>query len=86
VQDTGIGIPSERMEEIFEDFRQLDGSATRRYGGTGLGLALVRRIVEAHGARITVDSRVGGGSQFAFSLPVADRQADDRPGKAVGVG
>lgn len=69
VQDTGIGIPADRLGELFEDFRQLDSSPTRRYGGAGLGLALVRRIVEAHGARISVDSQPGRGSLFAFALP-----------------
>jgi signal transduction histidine kinase len=69
VADTGIGIPPGRREEIFESFRQLDGSSTRRYGGTGLGLALVRRIVEAHGSEMTVDSEEGQGSTFSFTLP-----------------
>jgi signal transduction histidine kinase len=68
VSDTGIGIPSERFKEIFEPFHQLDGSATRRYGGTGLGLALVREIVEAHGSVINVKSKVGQGSSFSFPL------------------
>jgi signal transduction histidine kinase len=68
VRDTGIGIPAHRLSEIFEDFQQLDGSASRRYGGTGLGLALVRRIVEAHGAQITVESAENKGSRFEFSL------------------
>ena len=71
VTDTGIGIPKDRMNEIFEPFHQLDGSATRHYGGTGLGLAMVRRIIEAHGSQIRVRSMVGKGSCFEFSLPVA---------------
>ncbi|MCS6909652.1 MAG: ATP-binding protein [Anaerolineales bacterium] len=71
VQDTGIGIPADRLEEIFEDFRRLDGSTTRHYTGTGLGLALVRRIVEAHGARIHVESQEGRGSTFSFAVPAS---------------
>lgn len=72
VQDTGIGIPQERLTEIFEPFHQLDGSPTRRYQGTGLGLAMVRRIIEAHGSQITVKSTEGKGSTFEFNLPVAE--------------
>ena len=68
VRDTGIGIPQDRLEDIFEPFRQLDGSSTRRAGGTGLGLALVRRIVDAHGASIEVASQVGRGSQFSMGF------------------
>ena len=68
VNDEGIGIPDDRKEEIFEAFHQLDGSSTRRYGGTGLGLALVRRIIEAHGSTIHVTSEVGKGSTFEFTL------------------
>ena len=70
VKDTGIGIPSDRISEIFEPFHQLDGSVTRRYAGTGLGLAMVRRILEAHGSLIKVESVLGKGSQFEFSLPI----------------
>jgi signal transduction histidine kinase len=69
VQDTGIGFPQDRAEEIFEPFHQLDGSTTRRYGGTGLGLALVRQIIEAHGSVIRAKSQVDQGSSFEFILP-----------------
>lgn len=71
VRDTGIGIPQERLEEIFEPFHQLDGSPTRRYGGTGLGLALVKMILGAHGAQLQVESIEGQGTVFRFSLPTA---------------
>ncbi len=68
VTDTGIGIPAERLGEIFEPFHQLDASSTRRYGGTGLGLALIREIVTAHGSKIVVESEQGKGSTFRFPL------------------
>jgi signal transduction histidine kinase len=68
VTDTGIGIPADRLGELFEPFHQLDGSSTRRYGGTGLGLSLVRQIIEAHGSIIEVQSTEGEGSCFKFSL------------------
>ena len=68
VSDTGIGIPQNRLEDIFEPFRQLDGSSTRRAGGTGLGLALVRRIIDAHGASVEVTSQVGRGSKFSMEF------------------
>ncbi len=68
VSDTGIGIPAHRIEEIFEPFHQLDGSSTRRYGGTGLGLSLVRQIIEAHGSMLDVQSEEGRGSAFKFPL------------------
>lgn len=73
VTDTGIGIPAERLSEIFEPFHQLDGSSTRRYSGTGLGLALSSRIMEAHGARIKVQSKEGKGSRFEFALPIGNQ-------------
>lgn len=69
VKDTGIGIPPDKLEEIFEPFHQLDGSPTRRYGGTGLGLALVKLILEAHGAELQVKSEQGQGTEFQFTLP-----------------
>ncbi|NPV57693.1 MAG: HAMP domain-containing histidine kinase [Anaerolineae bacterium] len=69
VIDNGIGIPEDKLMEIFEPFHQLDGSSTRRYGGTGLGLALANKIIEAHGSSISVTSSPGQGSRFKFSLP-----------------
>jgi len=71
VTDTGIGIPSNRLKDIFEPFHQLDSSSTRHYGGTGLGLSLVREIIEAHGSMIEVQSTEGRGSTFRFPLLVA---------------
>jgi two-component system sensor histidine kinase BarA len=68
VSDTGIGIPEEQQTEIFEPFHQLDGSSTRHYGGTGLGLSLVKQIIEAHGSIIRVKSEAGKGSTFSFPL------------------
>jgi signal transduction histidine kinase len=69
VLDTGIGISQEKIKEIFEPFHQLDGSATRRYEGTGLGLAMAQQILAAHGSNITVRSKVGEGTYFEFTLP-----------------
>lgn len=68
VEDSGIGIPPERQSEVFEPFHQLDGSPTRRYGGTGLGLALAKLILDAHGAEMRVESEVGRGTSFTFFL------------------
>jgi len=68
VSDTGIGIHPDKLKDIFEPFHQIDGSPTRRYGGTGLGLSLVRQIIEAHGSMIDVQSVEGRGSTFKFPL------------------
>jgi signal transduction histidine kinase len=68
IKDEGIGIPENRMQEIFEPFHQLDGSSTRRYGGIGLGLALAKKILSAHNQPLNVQSEIGIGSQFDFSL------------------
>jgi signal transduction histidine kinase len=69
VSDTGIGIPAEKLATIFEDFTQADASLTRKYGGTGLGLGISRRLVEAMGGNLTVVSSVGQGSTFRFAIP-----------------
>jgi two-component system, sensor histidine kinase ChiS len=76
VSDTGIGIPENKLEQIFESFEQADGSTAREYGGTGLGLAVAKKLVELHGGKISVSSSVGVGSQFIFTLPVSDSQPE----------
>lgn len=75
VEDHGIGIARADREKIFERFFQADASSTRKYGGMGLGLAIVREILQAHGRDIAVDSELGRGSTFRFTLPVAAEPA-----------
>lgn len=76
ISDSGIGIPEERISEIFEPFHQLDSSITRKYSGTGLGLAMVHRILEAHGSEMKVDSSPDHGTRFSFSLLAANNNDD----------
>ena len=87
VIDTGIGIPEDQMSHIFEEFTQVDGSTTRKVGGTGLGLPISRHFVELHGGQIWVTSTPGEGSTFSFSIPISlvKPQADKDQGveKAV---
>ena len=69
VGDTGIGIASEHYEMIFQEFAQVDSSASRRHHGTGLGLTIARKLVELHGGQIWLESQIGGGSRFFFTIP-----------------
>jgi signal transduction histidine kinase len=72
VSDTGEGIPAEDLPNIFERFYRVDKSRARATGGSGLGLTIARRLVEAHGGKITVQSELGKGSRFSFTLPIAE--------------
>ena len=75
VSDTGVGIPADRQDTIFQAFEQADGSVRRERGGTGLGLAITRRLVRLHGGEIWVSSEVGKGTEFSFTLPIASEPA-----------
>jgi signal transduction histidine kinase len=79
VSDTGPGLSEGDKKSIFEEFHQADGSSTREKGGTGLGLSISKKIVEMHGGRIWVDSILGKGSTFRFTLPVrVERQMEQK--------
>jgi len=83
VWDTGVGVPPDKLSRLFQPFTQVDGSLSREYGGTGLGLALVRRMAEMHGGRVEVESTLGKGSRFSFTLPLQHDVADRASGKAA---
>lgn len=78
VRDTGYGIPADKLAYLFDEFYQVDLSLQRNHGGAGLGLAISKRFVEAHGGRIWVESEIGQGSCFMFALPVAERLFDQQ--------
>ena len=80
VQDTGTGIPEDKLPLIFDKFTQADGSISRRYGGSGLGLTITRKLVEMHGGAIRVDSRVGCGSTFSVTIECETGVREPAPG------
>ncbi|HLO84230.1 MAG TPA: ATP-binding protein [Nostocaceae cyanobacterium] len=79
ISDTGIGIPEDKIDQIFESFQQADGSTARIYGGTGLGLAITKKLVELHNGEISVKSVIDKGSQFTFTLPVYQASEVNHP-------
>jgi len=80
VRDNGIGIAPEHLPYVFERFYRADRSRARSTGGAGLGLTIVKQLVEAHGGRVWVESEEGKGATFGFTLPVAQAQGGDAGG------
>ncbi len=85
VSDTGIGIPSDKLAHVFERFTQADGSTTRLYGGTGLGLAISKQILERMGGQIAVESSLGKGSTFYFTVPFGIPQSQGADQASLGI-
>ena len=87
VRDTGMGIPTDRLSDIFESFTQIEGGSSRRHGGTGLGLAICRELIGLMGGRIGVESRLGSGSKFWFEVSLGKGRggADVPAGKLLGL-
>jgi len=75
VEDTGIGIPEDKKDIIFQEFQQADGSISRQFAGTGLGLSISKRLAELHGGKMWFESKIGQGSTFYFTLPASDEKA-----------
>ncbi len=79
VQDTGIGVPARELPRLFERFYRVDKARSRELGGTGLGLAIVKHLTLAQGGEVAVESQVGRGSTFSFTLPVQDLGLAESP-------
>ncbi len=77
VEDTGIGVPADKIEKIFNFFEQADSSITRKYGGTGIGLSITKQLIELHGGKIHAESTEGKGSKFIFTMPLFTGQYDE---------
>jgi signal transduction histidine kinase len=77
VSDTGIGIPPDKIEGLFTEFKQTDATIASEYGGTGLGLSICRKFVEMHGGRIWAESELGKGSVFIFEIPLREIKGAD---------
>ena len=75
VADTGVGIPADKIESLFTEFKQTDATIASEYGGTGLGLSITKKFVEMHGGRIWVESEPGRGSTFSFEIPLRAQEA-----------
>ena len=85
VRDTGIGIPQESLDKLFQPFTQADSSTTRRFGGTGLGLSIVRKLVEMMGGQVGAQSEPGKGSTFWFTLPLEAGRRSATPSRRATV-
>jgi signal transduction histidine kinase len=77
VQDTGIGIPADKIGGLFTEFKQTDATIASEYGGTGLGLSITKKFIEMHGGRIWAESELGSGSTFVFEVPLRAGEARD---------
>ncbi|WP_371357611.1 response regulator, partial [Hydrocoleum sp. CS-953] len=85
ISDTGIGIAEDNLDRIFASFEQADGSTAREYGGTGLGLAVTKKLVELHGGKIWVKSQIGIGSKFTFTMPISTEVAVSKNSHIPGI-
>ncbi len=83
IHDTGIGIEQEHISIVFEQFRQIDGNLNRSVGGTGLGMPITKKLIELHGGEIWIESVIGQGSTFFFTMPYQPPKTRPKPAEAV---